>query len=512
MAIGVRVGVAVGVNVGPAVGVSADPLGGFSGNVFAGGGDSNMTGIGIGDAADPAFAVATPNPAVLYNTHYANGVGPPPSFVDYPAANTLGPLSLYAASSGQSMGIELTLGSTVLAGGIAAPAVSKFAVSGSTLANEWLPSSTYPAAGAGNLYNLWLAKLRTLGGTVKAVVMSLGTNDAATVPTANAFGANLATFCSQLRTDLGNATLPIVWIKTNAATSPGDHPGLATVRAAQVTYAGTDTNFVLIDNDDLSLIGDLLHYTADAYLTLGQRCAIGALEKLGVARRVPATAPDVMQFGPTAKGSGNLSIVAPGDVRNGDLLMLGIAAGVTSTAIATPAGWTLVGSIARSVFGGSSFCQMNLFTRAATTAELNANNGHAAPAAYTAADTENIGQMWVVRGPNLNPTVDVKQNTTPNSFTTGPQTITGVTTTAANEMVIALWAGFCGSAGSNVLTHGSLANVAKVFDGAHLLPDTNFQLMALSRGSLAAAGASGAWSVTSSANVLGNAIVAGIKP
>lgn len=509
--IGVRVGVVVGPRVGVAAGVSEDPIAVSGGNFFPIPGDSNGVGIGVGDAADPSFAVATPISAVPYNTHYANGVGPPPVFIDYPAANAFGPLSLYAASSGQSMGIELTLGSTLLACG-ATPTISKFCVSGSTLVNEWLPTSTYPAPGAGNLYNLWIAKLRSFGGTVKAVTVSLGTNDAASTTTANAFQAAMGTFITQIRSDLGNATLPIVWIKTNAATSPGDHPGLATVRAAQVAYAGTDVHFALVDNDDLALIGDLLHYTADAYLTLGQRCAIAALDLLGVARRTPATTPDVMQFGPTAKGSGNLSIIAPGDVQNGDLLCLGIATGVANTAIATPTGWTKVGTTAQSVFGGSSFCQMALFTRAATTTELNANGGHAAPAAYTAADTENIGQMIVVRGPNANPTVDVSANTTPNSFTTGPQSLTGPTTTADHELMLAWWAGFCGQAGTNVLTNGTLANVAKVLDGAHLLPDTNFQLMSVAKGQLAAHGASGSWSVTSSNNMLGNAIVVGIKP
>lgn len=511
MAIGVRIGVVAGVRVGAAVGVSSDEILPGGGNLFPVNGDSNGVGIGVGDAADPSFAVGTPIAAVPYNTHYANGVGPPPTFIDYPAANTFGPLSLYAASSGQSMGIELTLGSTLLACG-AAPTISKFCVSGSTLANEWLPTSTYPAAGAGNLYNLWIAKLKSFGGTVKAVTVSLGTNDAAATGTANAFQTNMGTFIAQIRSDLGNPTLPVVWIKTNAATSPGDHPGLATVRAAQIAYAGTDTHFALVDNDDLALIGDLLHYTADAYLTLGQRCAIAALDLLGVSRRSVATTPDVMMFGPTAKGSGNLSVIAPGDVANGDLLMLAVASGVANTAIATPSDWTRVGTTAQSVFGGSSFCQMALFTRAATTAELNANGGHAAPAAYTAADTENIGQMWVVRGPNLNPTVDVSQNTTPNSFTTGPQSLTGVTTTAAHELVLALFAGFCGQAGSNVLTNGTLANVAKVLDGAHLLPDTNFQLLSLAKGQQATANPSGSWSVTSSNSILGNAIVAGIKP
>lgn len=514
MAIGVRVGIAVGASIGPAIGVSADPLG-SGGDFIVGAGDSNTFGIGSGDAADPGFHVGTPNPAILYGRHCANGTGPPPVFTDFPSANALGPLQLYAASGTQSMGLEMSLGPTVLAGGLSSPAIGVMGVSGSTLGNEWLPTSTYPAPGAGNLFSLFVAQMKALSGgrTIRFSYWNLGTNDATSVPLSTAFQANMGALATALReTSAFGPNHVMVWVKTNAATDAGTHPGLAAVRAAQVAYAAGDPLFVLIDSDDLALLGDGLHFVTDAYLTLGQRVGIAGLIKLGIARRAALATPDVMMFGPAAKGSGNLSIIAPGDVQNGDLLMLGIATGVANTAIATPAGWTRVGVTAQSVFGGSSFCQMALFTKAATTAEINANGGHIAPAAYVAADTENIGQMWVIRGPNANPTVDVAQNTTPNSFTTGPQAITGVTTAAAHELVLALFGGFCGQAGSNTLTNGTLAGVAPVFDAPHLLPDANFQLLTLAKGALAAAGASGSWSVTSSNNVLGNAIVIGVKP
>lgn len=500
--VGLRVGLRNGLRSGLNPGATATIVAAIAG-------DSNGAGIGVLDARDPTFA--STNTAVQYNMRYSNGTGPPPVFVDTPYADmTLGQLAGYAPSNSQSMGIEITLGPTLLASS-AAPAILKYAVSGSTLANEWLPTSTYPAAGSGNLYHLWVARMHAfeaqLGKTLDIITVSLGTNDAAAVGTANAFQANMGTFCTQVRLDFPGAV--IVWIKTNPNTG---NTFTSTVIAGQIAYAATDPLLALVDNTDLGLLGDGLHYLTDGYLTLGQRCAIAGLDKLSIARRAVTVTPAVIQYGPTAHGAGNLSIIAPGDVQNGDLLLLGVVTGVLGIANATPTGWTLVKTATSTASGATE--HLSVFSKAATTADITTNLGHAGPASYVAdlADAENIGQMICLRGPNANPTVDVSQATGPNTFDTGPATVTGVTTAAAHELVLVFSGGFCGSNNGMAITNGTLASFTELLDGAHLLPDTNFQVMTLTAGQLAAAGASGSFAMTSTANMIALAVVVGVRP
>ncbi|HZJ66830.1 MAG TPA: hypothetical protein VFD36_25160, partial [Kofleriaceae bacterium] len=58
-------------------------------------GDSGAKGFAFGAGADPGFLLGTPNDAVQYNARYADAIGPPPEFVDFPAPWVLGPLALY---------------------------------------------------------------------------------------------------------------------------------------------------------------------------------------------------------------------------------------------------------------------------------------------------------------------------------------------------------------------------------------------------------------------------------
>jgi carbohydrate esterase-like sialic acid-specific acetylesterase len=474
------------------------------------GGDSNSVGIGVANAADSGFLVNTPTTAVAFNTRYATATGPPPTFTDFPALLTMGSLGPYAAPSLPSMGIELTLGRTLLAS-TTAPAIMKMAVSGSTLAVEWLPTGTYPAAGPGNLYRLFVAQVRSIealtGRLLDFSIWNLGTNDAANAGQAAAFGANMTAIAAALRVDFG-ASHKIVWLKTNVNCV---NANTATVRTAQASVAALDAGMLLIDNDDILLAGDGLHYLTNGYLSLGQWGGYGALDLLGVARATVATTPDAILYGPESHGTGNLVVVAPGGEVDGDLEVLVVVCGKVAGTITEAGDWTQIQDVETTASGETH--RMGVFTRPVTGAGLAATGHMAATTVTVATAARNAAKIFTIRGPNLNPTVDASSATTPNAITVAavPTTVTGVTTTANNALVLIITGGGCGTDGTMAVAASGLTNVREIQDtAANILSDR--EIINLTVGTKASFGATGNFSMTPSNNMVGLAVAVAIKP
>jgi hypothetical protein len=153
-----------------------------------------------------------------------------------------------------------------------AHSVVKFGV-GSTSLADWSPdggvfsNNTTPAA--------WLQAVRfiqdqerALKGWVAGLVWIQGEQDATSAPLSAAYGANLTYLMKRLRQFWPN--LPVVIVRLS---SSGGGAFTATVATAQTAYVAGDPKSALVNTDDLSLKGDLLHYTEDSLITLGQRCA-----------------------------------------------------------------------------------------------------------------------------------------------------------------------------------------------------------------------------------------------
>lgn len=510
--IGPRIGTAIGTRIGIAVGISADPLvmDAQPASMVGLDGDSNGAGIGVANAADRDFAVMTPNPLVKLNAHYATSVGAGASntFIDYPSADAVTDLSLYADPGGASMGFEMSLGTTLVRRGVPLPVIQKVCVVGSTLAVEWNPAGTYPAAGSGNLFHISVTKKlafqASTGRRLAALVVSLGTNDAANAGQAAAFQANMAVFCAAWRAVFPG--LVIVWIKTNP--DPLGNANFQAVIDAQVAYAATDPLFRLVDNADCLLVSDHLHYTANSYLTIGQRAGSAIATSLGYPQQTIVGAPNFIGYGPIAASATNPVVLSDGDEMDGDLqVMTARLQIIASTIPVAPTGWTLVGTTAS--LGGGVTETLYVFTRPVTTALISANNGHMPPSTVTVVggSTGNTARVRTLRGRTLNPTVDASAFTPSMVFGTGPVVVPALTTLSPDTRVALFTGGFCGSAGTMAEMNGILAGFAEVSDTTIGISANNV-LDAMATGTLAAPGSSGTFSVTSSAGaVQANAVI-----
>jgi hypothetical protein len=508
--IGLRVGPVVGLNVGDAIGASASEIGGggaLASLVVAKIGDSGAVGFGTGDSADTGFLVGTPITAVRYNARYATATGPPPTFINFPGFRVFGALALYDVSGNQSMGSEMSLGPTLLTAADAPCIIKADAVTGSTLAVEWSPTGTYPAAGAGNLYHLMVTQVHALeaqvGRLLDAMIVELGTNDAANAGQAAAYATNMNALIAQLRIDFPGVKIVLVRPNPNVPNA-----SMATVLTNFAAVIAGDGTLKLVETDDCPLSGSF-HCTSNGYLSQGQREGIAVLDTLGYARQNVTTTPNVVGYGPEAHGTGNLTVIPWAGSRDGDLEVMVVTIGLATGTITPDVSWTLASSSGDATAIGVHE-NSSVYTRAVTNAAL--VNGHMPAATVTVVTaTRNAAKIFTVRGPNLNPTVDAVQGVANNAINSGPVSITGVTTTAANELVMRFTGGFCGSNSLTTLTDAGLTSVRKVQDSACVIV-TDREIITLHVGTKAVSGATGAASMTSSANmiVVGNTV--SVKP
>lgn len=514
--IGIRVGLHTGIRDGAAIGIGEDETGGASPATLIGlDGDSNGVGIAFGSSADRDFGVLTPNPLAKLNSHYATSVanGASNTFIDYPAAGALADLSLYANPNGSSMGFEMSLGTMLVRRGVSLPVIQKTCVTGSTLAVEWNPSGTYPAPGAGNLFNISVANKRAFqsstGRRFAALAVSLGTNDAANAGQAAAFQANMAAFCAAWRTAFPG--LVIVWVKTNP--DPLGNPNFQAVIDAQVAYAATDPLFRLIDNADCILGSDHLHYTTSSCLTIGQRIGSAMASALGYPQQTVSGAPDFVGFGPISASTTNPVVLSDGDELDGDLQVMTARLQIISSTIpVAPTGWTQVGTTQSS--GGGVIETLYVFTRPVTNALIAANNGHMPPTtvAVVGGSNGNTARVRTLRGTSINPTVDASAFTPSLVFGTGPVVVPALITLSPNTRVALFTGGFCGSPGTMAEANGSLVGFAEISDTTIGISANNM-LDAMATGFLAVPGSTGTFSVTSSAGaVQANAVIAFKSP
>lgn len=495
----------LGPRVGPAIGPHIGPTPRADDMIVAEIGDSNTVGQMDVNKASAEFTVTTPVDAIPYDMYYATASSDPPTFIEF------GPTTLrnYGGGGGAGAGFELTLGKQLLDIG-RGHYLLKMGISGTTTA-QWAPASTYMQVTTGkNLYATWRDRVRSFqsstGRRLTAVVVNLGTNDAASSSDANAMATNMGAIVTQIASDFGSSIV-VVWIETHSATT---NTFTSTVRTQQTTYASTaPTTFQLINIDDGVLLGDGLHYDADTYLTVGQRAAFAVGDLLAIPRRSVGS-PTIVGYGTTAYGNSSVTPRYWPGTQAGDVIYAFVQSGwlvAPTGSTPTPSGWTAEAS-GQDAAGGVTM-QYALFSRALSSGDFTSGRGPAVT--FATPGSENSVQLFTWRGASG---TDASVATVSNTFGLGPITATGVTTTGANRGIAVFAGGFTGTGtGTNVtVTNATIAGFAEVKDAEYPLPDTNFQQIAAWSGTFASAGATGSSSVSYATNSVPAIITLAVKP
>ncbi len=185
-----------------------------------------------------------------------------------------GPADL-APRSGGGMGIELTAG-RVLSNFRAL--IHKQSIGNTSAAVHWLPTGTYPAAGAGNLANIWVARMQSALAAASAraacVIWIQGEADADDLTQSNNYQTNLTALIAHVR--VAFPAIPWVIVRLNNTTT---FTYKATVRTAQDAIDTADALVYTVNVDD---IPTTLHYSADQLAALGTRLGAYAANAAGL--------------------------------------------------------------------------------------------------------------------------------------------------------------------------------------------------------------------------------------
>lgn len=250
---------------GPFRGVARGPYRGSPPLFFIAGqsnaeGQANISGLTDGSIASPLSSIRLMD--------WAANVSP------YTINYDTGPAAL-APRAGGGMGIELSMGRVLSRFGAW---IHKQSIGNSSAAVHWLPTGTYPAAGAGNLANIWISRMQAAvdlsGGYPACVIWIQGEADAADLTQAANYQTNLTALQAHVR-----ATFPgIPWViaRLNNTTTFAHK---ATVRAAQDAIDVADSASYSADVDD---IPTTLHYGPDDLAALGYRLGAWAANAAGL--------------------------------------------------------------------------------------------------------------------------------------------------------------------------------------------------------------------------------------
>ena len=146
---------------------------------------------------------------------------------------------------------------------------------------NWKPATEkqaveHPEVATGMIYDQLLTKVKKTLGAKKPTTVTLvwlqGESDGKAAASGTPYDESLQGVLAQLRKDLGRDDLNFVIGRINmfGSTRSGEWPNWEKVRQAQVKVAESCARGAWVDLDD---IGNLLHYSKDAYVVMATRFA-----------------------------------------------------------------------------------------------------------------------------------------------------------------------------------------------------------------------------------------------
>lgn len=394
---------------------------------------------------------------------------------------------------GTLMGMDITVGQELTRQAVAAT-LSVFAVAGIACA-QMVPSPVppYPTIGPSwyqTMVNFQRGVEISQNAVTRVAIISAGVNDGLDAAESAALAANMTLLVNQLPVDFPG--IVIIWGKINNDTllRPGFIPATIT---NQLAGFAANPQIKQLWCDDLALQTDHTHYTANSYMTQGQRAVWMALDGIGRPRPRPRPIQPaiIMGYGPATADNGTGNPSGWGGAIAGDLEILIncqiVGAGDEGT-LTTPAGWDLLGQATSTTGPGGFSSRIAVFERLITAAMLNANHGNTAPTSMPMdpPNTLNYCQIITIRGPSpyVSSPVDFVQFSTTNTATT-TYTLLGNTTTQNSELIVMATVGFTGITGAACpvsLTADDMVGVTVVKNGVNATPDEFFGVMDVQQG------------------------------
>lgn len=291
-----RVGIAAGLSVGLACGIGAND-GTSQKQIIVLAGQSNAVGkANSSTVTDVSLLTSFPSIQLMQKVVVGTTTDP----ITWGLIS--GPADLdKRAGTTDNFGPDVSMGRALHAAASGRFAIAKFALTGTSLATQWLPGIGWPTSPGADpdLFDQFLQFMESaetsLEGRVAAIIWVQGENDGLVLADSLAYEQNLTTFFNAVR-----AVYPGVPVIISRQNNSATVAYKATIREAQANWVAANPNTAyLVDTDDLALI-DAYHFGGDAQDTLGRRFADRALALLNVVNRNPVAAYTVDVVGKVA--------------------------------------------------------------------------------------------------------------------------------------------------------------------------------------------------------------------
>lgn len=466
-------------------------------------GDSNGVGQEDTDHIDRGLNLLTPFTGVLNNARIALSTADPPVFT----VITSSFLAPYGPGGSPGAGVELTLGRDLYSLGMT-PYIGKFAINGTT-AGDYAPTGSYPSTG-GNLsarLKNYINEMQVSSSLpLKAVVLSLSTNDAGQAFLTSSYQGNITAIMSDIRASFGSNVV-FVLPKLNIACSL---PFVSTIRTAQIALAAADpTRTRLVNQDDLAMSSDGLHYALDGYSSQGQRFARAISDMLAVSPRTVTTAyPQWVGADAGFYGTGTMFPRPWAGETDGDFEILNVTNGLANSPISfiNAQGFTPITSNT-SLFSGL-FEKQVLYSRTVSSASF--VNGMMPIPVISGSNSLNSARIHVFRGPTGVPIIDTFTSASNNANGVS-LTIPAITASNANELIATFVGGYSGNGLNTVsIANGSLADLAGSRDSIYLI-GSDSQNNTLVTGRVTGSGPTAVTTITTAFNAILNGISVALK-
>lgn len=345
------------------------PITGSKRKIVAIVGQSNA--VGQGDSTLITNDAGLTSPLSSVRHYQITSQGPAPSdpitwSTGSPGSPVVGSLAPYTSSVANIAGATTTcMGPELALGHYLDEVLSNqtdlvtFAVSGTSIASHWLPTSGYPTSGSGgvNLFHQMIAALQDaearLSGQIVTIIWIQGESDAQNATDAGNYQTNLQATFNAIRTYY---SVPIIFNQLSSGCAAAN---TNTVRTAQAAVQAATSNCYMFSVDDLILQTDNYHFNTNSYNVLGFRLGAQVLSALGITDThswtVDATSgkgmPRSAKEWETALKSFGLVGMAPQlqwdlTVANGNVTDLLQMSGAAATGTATGTGMTYQSSAA----------------------------------------------------------------------------------------------------------------------------------------------------------------------
>jgi len=134
----------------------------------------------------------------------------------------------------------------------------------------------------GEPYPLFAAGLTAAGGKLEGVIWAQGESDALNSVSGSSYASALTTLCAQIRTDTGQAALPIFIAPLGRTThASATDSNWQAIKDALLSGAAATNNYLAAQTHDLTM-ADTLHYDATGYANFATRAALRVQEVLGL--------------------------------------------------------------------------------------------------------------------------------------------------------------------------------------------------------------------------------------